>query len=276
MREINELAKSLAAAAALAAMTFSAPMVAHADDDEEEDTESIVYAQRDIVLSTGLLRPYGTFTFAKYPPNVPIASDDLFIGLNAGAAWSPIKNLEVGALAVPLSISPDAEYGDPRLYVRYQLTEGAFQIAPELGFVFNKANILSVGAPMRFKINPAARLDLRPMFLIDLPGSDDPDGTETAFGLSIPVEVAISLTRSLYLEVQTGFELPNFDVSEVAYIPLGLQLGYSLPNEADTAWIDIYLGFKFNAFIPLMDGADVPSTRSWTLSLGAAFHFGLD
>ncbi len=266
MREIKDLAKSLAAAAALAAMTFSAPMVAHAED--EEDTESIVYAQRDIVLSTGLLRPFGAFSFSDF------GGEDLFIRLDAGAAWSPIKNLEVGALAVPLAISPEADYGDPRLYARYQLTQGAFQIAPELGFVFNKANVLSVGAPMRFKINPAARIDVRPMFLIDLPGSDDADGTETAFGLSIPVEVAISLTRSLFLEVQTGFELPNFDGD--GFIPLGLLLGYSLPNEADTAWIDLLLGFKFNAFIPLADGADVPFTDSWTLSLGAAFHFGLE
>jgi len=269
MREIKDLAKSLAAAAALAAITFSAPMVAHADD-EEEDTESIVYAQRDIVLSTGLFRPYGflSFTDSGFP------DADLFIRFDAGAAWSPIKNLEVGALAVPLAISPEADYGDPRLYVRYQVTQGAFQLAPELGFVFNKANVLSVGLPMRYKINPAARIDVRPMFLIDLPGSDDADGTETAFGLSIPVEVAISLTRSIYLEVQTGFELPNFDGDGI--IPLGLLLGYSLPNEADTAWIDLFLGFRFNAFIPLAEGADVPFTDFWTLSLGAAFHFGLE
>lgn len=268
MREFREIAKSLAAAAALAAMTFSAPMVAHADDDEDEDTESIVYAQRDIVLSTGLLRPEGAFSFSKF------GGDDLFIRLDAGAAWAPIKNLQVGALAAPIALSPDVEYGNPRLYARYQLTEGAFQIAPELGFVFNKANILSVGVPMRFKINPAARLDVHPFLLIDLPGSDDLDGTETAFGLSIPVELAISLTRSIYLAVQTGFELPNFDGD--GFIPLGLQLGYSLPNEADTAWIDLYLGFRFNIFMPLSPELDAPNTDSWTLALGAAFHFSLE
>ncbi|HRE87831.1 MAG TPA: hypothetical protein PK095_01715 [Myxococcota bacterium] len=261
-----DLGKTFAAAAALTTLTV-APL-AHAED-EGEDTESIVYAQRDIVLSTGIIRPEGMFSFQQ-----PGAGQDLHIRLDAGADWAPIKNLQVGALAVPLSISPDADYGDPRLYVRYQLTEGAFQIAPELGFVFNKANILSIGAPMRFKINPAARIDVSPMFLVDLPGSDDADGTETRFGLSIPVEVAISLTRSLYLAVMTGFELADFDGDGV--IPLGLQFGYSLPSAADTAWIDLFLDFRFNAFIPLADGADVPYTDYWTLGLGARFHFGLE
>lgn len=267
MRTFRNLARNLTAAAALTTLTFAAPF-AHADDDDGE-TESIVYAQRNIVLSTGVLRPEGAFSFMK-----PGAGADLHIRLDAGADWSPIKNLQVGALAVPLSLSPDVDYGDPRLYARYQVTHGGFQLAPEIGFVFNKANILSIGAPMRIKINPAARIDVSPMFLIDLPGSDDADGTETRFGLSIPLELAISLTRSLYIAVQTGFELADFDADGI--IPLGVQVGYSLPSEADTAWIDLFAGFKFNAFIPLAENLDAPYADFWTISVGARFHFTLN
>lgn len=266
MRTYRDLARPFAALAALTTMTV-APL-AHAED-EGDETESIVFAQRDIVLAPGLIRPEGMFVFAQPGPGL-----DLHISLDAGAAWAPIKHLEVGALAVPLAISPEAEFGDPRLYARYQVTKGAFQLAPELGFVFNKANILSIGAPMRFKVSPAAFIELRPTILIDLPGSDDPDGTETAFGLSVPLDIAFSLTRNLYLTVMTGFELPDFDGD--GFIPLGLQVGYSLPNEADTAWIDLFVDFRFSAFAPLAEGADVPYTDAWMLGLGARFHFGLE
>lgn len=271
MRTFRELAhdlmKPLAAAAALTTLTV-APL-AHAEDEEGEDTESVVYAQRDIVLATGLVRPEGMLSFSRFPP-----SEDTFIRLDARAAWAPIKHLEVGALAVPLALSPDVDYGDPRLYARYQLTDGAFQIAPEIGFVFNKANELSIGAPMRFKVNPAAYIDVRPFLIVDFPGSDDPDGTETIASLAIPVEIAISATRNIYASIQTGLYVPDFNF-DFGTVPLGLELGYSLPSGEDTAWIDIYLGFRFNSFLSTGPG-DAINTDSWTLGLGGRFHFGLE
>lgn len=269
MRTFRDLAlsKTLAAAAALTTLTV-APL-AHAEDEEGEDTESVVYAQRDIVLATGLIRPEGMLSFTRIS-----GIDDTFIRLDALAAWAPIKHLEVGALAVPLAISPEAEYGDPRLYARYQLTDGAFQIAPEIGFVFNKANELSIGAPMRFKVNPAAYIDVRPFLIVDFPGSDDPDGTDTILSLAIPVEVAISATRNIYAAIQTGLYVPDFNF-DLGFVPLGLEVGYSLPSAADTAWIDIYLGFRFDGFLRTGPG-DAISTDVWTLGLGGRFHFGLE
>lgn len=262
-----DLTKTFAAAAALTTLTV-APL-AHAEDEEGEDTESVVYAQRDIVLATGLVRPEGMFSITKIS-----GIDDTFIRFDARAAWAPIKNLEVGALAVPLALSPEVEYGDPRLYARYQLTEGGFQIAPEVGFVFNKANELSLGAPMRFKVNPAAFIDVRPFVIFDFPGSDDPDGTETIVSLAIPVEIAISATRNIYASIQTGLYVPDFDF-DLGGVPLGLQVGYSLPSGEDTAWIDLYLGFRFDNFLRTGPG-DAISTDIWTLSLGGRFHFGLE
>lgn len=266
MRTYRDLARTFAAAAAL---TMSMAPLAHAEDEEGDDTESVVYAQRDITLATGLVRPEGMLSFTRIS-----GVDDTFIRLDALAAWAPIKHLEVGALAVPLALSPEVDYGNPRLYARYQLTDGAFQVAPELGFEFNKSNVLSLGVPMRFKVNPAAYIDVRPFILFDFPGSDDPDGTETVVSLAIPIEVAISATRNIYASIQTGLYVPDFDF-DFAFMPLGLEVGYSLPSAADTAWIDIYLGFRFDGFLNLGPG-DAISTDVWTLGLGGRFHFGLE
>lgn len=259
--------RTLAAAAVLASMSIAGP-IAHAEDDGE-DVESIVYAQRNIVLATGLVRPEGMLSFTRIS-----GIDDTFIRLDARAAWSPIKNLEVGALAVPLALSPDVEYGNPRLYARYRVLEGAFEIAPELGFEFNKSNVLTVGVPMRAKLNPAAYIEFAPFLVVDFPGSDDPDGTETQVGFALPVEIAISVMRQLYISFHTGLNLPDFDF-DLASIPLMLEVGYSLPSGADTAWIDIYLGFGFPGFLNLGPG-DALNTDIWTAGLGARFHFGLE
>jgi len=244
--------------AALLTPLFTVPALA---EDGGDGVESEVFAQRDIVLEKGIIRPEGVLGFSKYPGN-----DEIFVQIFAGADWAPIKNLQVGALAVPFTLSPETEYGNPRLYARYRVLDGALQLAPELGFTFNGANILDLGLPVQFTINKAAYLRIAPTLSIDLKAKED------RLSLYVPVSLAISATRNIYVALQTALNIPAFDF-DFASIPLGVEVGYSI-GKGDAAYADLFLQLEFPSFLT-PNGTETLNADAFMVGLGGRFHFGL-
>jgi hypothetical protein len=239
-------------AAALLAPTFATKAFA------EDGEEPAVYAQRDIILQKDLIRPEAMLGFSKFA-----GVDDLYIQVFGSAAWSPATNLQVGALAVPLTISPDTEYGDPRLYARYRVLDGDIQLAPELGFTFNGANILDLGLQTQFTLNKASFVRVAPTLTIDF------EADAKRFGLEVPVELAISASRQIYGAFRTGLYVPQFDF-DIASIPLGVEVGYSFAKN-DVAWFDLYAQFTLPALItPTAD--EMFHADTFMIGLGGRIH----
>lgn len=272
--------KTILSAASLAALvTSSLPATVFAEDGDEEGylTEPVVFAQRRLVMAAGQIRPDASIYFAQFG-----ADSDTFIGINALVDWAPIEKLQVGALAVPLLLSPDAEYGDPMLYARYLLLDGNFQLAVEGGYTFSNLGddeeggspgAIHLGVPLRYALNPAARLDFRPVLVLNLP----PSGGDLVADLNLGLSLGVSLTRNIYIDVTTGLAIPDFDF-DLASIPLGLEVGYSLEGNENAAFIDIYLSAGFDAFLlpNAPEGADALNLDVWTIALGGRFHFALE
>jgi len=258
----------------LIATTFaalSAPVIttaALADDGDEEayTSETVVYSQRRLVMAQGLIRPELSLFVADF-------GDDTAVGFGVKVDWTPIDKLQVGAVASP-RLSPSTYAGDPMLYARYQLLEGAAQVAVQAGYTFTDPGpgVIHLGVPLRFGINPASRIDITPLFIIDLPS----DGEDTAFGLSVPISLGVSLTRAIYLDLTTGIDIPDFDF-DLASIPLGLEVGYSLKSEED-AFIDLFLSVSFADFVrpSAPEGTDAASLDFWKIAIGGRGHFGLE
>jgi len=264
MRKTTLIATSLAA--------FSAPLIstaAMADDGDEEayTTETVVYSQRRLTMAPNIIRGELSLFVAGF-------GNDTAVGFGVEVDWTPIDKLQVGAVASP-RLSPSTYAGDPSIYVRYQLLEGAAQVAVQASYTFTDPSpgIAAIGVPLRFAINPASRIDITPLLTIDLPAS----GEKTSVGVSLPISLAVSLSRSIYLDLQTGIDIPDFDF-ELASIPLGLEVGYSLKGAEESAFVDIFLNIGFANFVRpgAPEGVDATSTDFWKVAIGARGHFGLD
>lgn len=264
MRKTTLIATSLAALAGPLVST-----AAFADDGDEEayTTETVVYSQRRLTMAPNLIRGELSLFVAGF-------GDDTAVGFGVEIDWTPIDKLQVGAVASP-RLSPDTYAGDPSLYVRYQLLEGAAQVAVQAGYTFTDPSpgIAHIGVPLRFAINPASRIDITPLLTIDLPA----EGQDTSVGLSLPVSLGVSLSRAIYLDLQTGIDIPDFDF-DLSSIPLALEVGYSLKGAEESAFIDIFLNVGFSNFVRpgAPEGTDTASLDFWKVAIGARGHFGLE
>ncbi len=247
------------------------------EDDEAYTTETVVYSQRRLVMATALVRPELSFFLKNVPATTPGEDDEIGIGFGVGVDWTPIDKLQVGALGSP-TVSPEAAANNPSIYVRYLLLDKApVQLALQAGYTFTDPSpgSIQLGVPLRIPLTPASRLDVSPSVDINLP--NDGNNDKSSVDLNVPISLGISLTRALYLDLQTGFNLPDFD-GDKANIPLGLELGYGLKGAEESAFIDIFLRFRFDEFLlpNAPEGVDAINTDNWFLALGARVHFGYD
>lgn len=256
---------------ALVGLTLLAPHAARAEEGGEEPY-SIVYAQRPLTLDAKKFVFTGALGFGKTEH-----VDKLGVDLNLSIDYGVMKDLTVGALLVPLGLSPKVEYGNPFIYGRYQFMHGKIELAAELGasipVVKDTHFGLAPGVRAAFIINDAAKLDVG--LFVDL-SFDDPVVTR----LDIPLALAISFTRELFFEVRTGVQMAKFK-PELLTIPLGVELGYSIAKGHDEPFIDVFLGFGFPEFLgpetkATTTGVETSTglhTGDWDLEVGARIFY---
>lgn len=264
-------------AATLAPSLVTSTSFAQEEDDEAYTTETVVYSQRRLVMAPTLVRPDLVFFIQNLPGAGDDGDDEIGVGFGVQVDWTPIDKLQVGATAAP-RLSPETDANNPSIYVRYLLLDKApVQLAVQAGYTFTDPSpgLIQLGVPLRIPLTPAARLDVSPFVYLDLP--DDGNGDKLWANLAIPLSLGVSLSRSIYLDVQTGLNLPHFD-GDLASIPLGLELGYSIKGAEESAFIDILLRFRFDGFIlpNAVEGQDTVNADNWFLGLGARAHFGYE
>jgi len=253
-----------------ALLTSSLTTTALAEDgDDAYDAEPVVYGQRRLVLAPGVLRPEASLYFSQLGAN-----SDTNIGLDIAVEYAPLEKLQVGILSAP-RLTPNAGVDAVSLYARYLLLDGGFQLALEGGYTFHDAGpgSLHLGVPLQYVLNDAARLVFLPFLDLNLP----PSGGDLTVDLDLGVSLGISLTRAIYLDVTTGFVLPQFK-SDLARVPLGLELGYSLEGNEGAAYVDFFLRARFDAFLlpSAPAGSDTLNLDAWSIGIGGRFHFALD
>lgn len=260
-----------------AAMTATAMMgatgAAWAEDGEEgTDVEPVVYGQRGITLAKGYIRPEGALALSQAGKGA-----DTAFSILARVDWAPIDKLEIGVVAGVIGISPDTDYGDTRLSARYKLLDGGTQLAVDAGFTFSSdtethGHAIDLSVPLRFFLNNAARLDLRPGIALNLA----PDaGGDATVDLQVALGLAVSLTRNLYLEAQLALVAPEFKFDN-AVLPFSLEVGWAFEGDGGAAFVDAFLHVGFPAFVFLGDAGDTFNLNPWQIGLGARLHFALE
>lgn len=248
----SSIKRILLLSATAAGMTFSAAASA------EDDGYPLVYGQRPIVLTKGLSQIEAAFNFTK------LDISDVRIGLNASFDYGILDNLTAGVLAMPLSLSPESDYGNPSVYGTYRFLEGAFDLGAHLrlNLPVNSGDFsMGVGAVGRFFLNDAAFVNVGALLGVTF-------GDATSLGLSIPVELGISFTRNIFFSVDTGFTYVNFDTDAWA-VPLGVGVGYSLEGVQGSPMLDLYLKFGLTNAI---GSSGAFEDLSWQALLGGRFY----
>lgn len=195
--------------------------------------------------------------------------------LAVGASYAPIDNLEVGAIVLPLQLSPTFKYGNPALYGVYRLLDGDFELGAGLAAYLPVQSgsdfALQLGVPMLYHLSPTMRLDtgvhLQMIF-------SDPMSNV----LNIPVGLTVNVNDNIFLGARIGLNgtLKNF--GDTVAIPLYLRAGYTLANNATGGPLaDLVLQFGFPGFLSL--GASEPvstlQTAYWQLTVGGNFYLNM-
>ena len=184
-----------------------------------------------------------------------------------GGSFSPMNDLDVGALLLNMELAPDFEFNDPVVYGRYRLLTGSAEVACQLMFFLPLQGdfVAEAGAPVRFRGDLRIDTGLYIRF--------DDDGN---FGLRAPLTVVTNLSEAFFLGGRTGLNVPDFDFGE-SYFPLELLLGYTIAG-AGGPLADITLAGGFPFFIALGGQAEDYEelvTEIFRIALGVNAYFSL-
>ncbi|MFO0749990.1 MAG: hypothetical protein U1F43_30620 [Myxococcota bacterium] len=246
------------------------PLVAHAEEADEEPY-TIVYGARPITLNAGQFAGALALDFIK-----PGSGADLAIDADIALDYGVIKNLTVGVEA-NFGLSPKSDLRNPTLYGLYRFLRGATPV--ELGVILEATFPvedgthfgLAPGIVGSWQINPAAKLEFGVKLGLTF---SDPLGKE----LAVPLALAISFTRNIFFQLDTGLFLPDFK-SDLLIVPVGVRFGYTLPKNDDSPLLDLYVGFSFPSFLgPKLDLTNGTSstgvnTDFWEIAVGGRFFY---
>lgn len=280
--------------------------VGGAGEYEEEIVEEVsptAYTHRSITLPSGMLRidlgpadrallhasssfPLGTFGVLPLPRGGGFVvtgydfggmSSDTAIDLRAGAAFGIIDGLEVGALFLPLGLSPSDRdaYGNPTAYARLRIIDGDVQLGAQVGVQIPALEGTDVGlgfaVPLKLVLGNGIHLNTGGE--LQLTFADD-----TIFGLNVPVEFAVNITEMFYAGATTGLVYGNFDGGDPV-IPAGVFVGYTIALGSGMmldASVDFQLPWLINTQDELAPGVSAPGGFDiWQLTVGAVMRMHL-
>ena len=180
---------------------------------------------------------------------------DTVFALGLGLGYGVTSALEVGALALPLRLSPGTDVEDVELYGRYALgrvlaLQATVQIPTqtELGLGFGVPLLFAFGA------GHAVETGIEVEFLLE--------GHEQV-NLDVPFAVQWALSSSIFAGLRSGLLFANMD--EVR-INLGAQAGVRLASG-----FDLKAGVNFPQFLHTGPG-DALSIDGWLVVLGATIR----
>ena len=205
-------------------------------------------------------------------------------GMEIGAHFGILDDLEVGAVVLPLEFSPDFAYGNPRLEATFRFLKGTVEMGARLRTLFgihsgNTGVVIEPGLPILIHIGEAARIDTGvfvPMAFGTSPG-DLPAQSNTTIGLNIPFQFIYDVVPEFHIGVNTGFGIYDFaHAGDEIYIPLGFVVGYAIGNEKGPL-VDIDPYFKLPLFARpgTGSGQDNIFTGIWQTGIAATVYLYL-
>ncbi len=258
---------------------------AEAADEPAAEGIATPYAGRGITLSEGTLRvdigPYehglndsgAILGPLAYGGNYGIrvqhfgeaGSNDNATFLGIGASYGVFDELEVGAVLLPILLSPRGDFADMALYGRYAFFRNEWvEVGGQLAMSFPSGAPgfgLGIGAPVTFRFIDRLRIDTG----LELEMRLFRGGGNQYVGLDIPVAATYNITDSGFVGGHFAFTIYDFDG---LMVPLGVHGGYTLFTDA----VAVDFTLKASFFLATPDSVD-RVTPEFQFIFGANLHF---
>jgi hypothetical protein len=189
--------------------------------------------------------------------------DVVVAGMQIGASFGITKDLEVGAIVLPIQFNNGAGYGgafvgeeailaNPMLFATYRfLHERNFDLGARLRMEFivprlglGAGAIIEPSVPFLLHIGERMRFDAE----VGIPIAVAPDETtgksHAAIGLDVPLRLSFDIIEPLHVGVSTGVRVEDFGhPKESAVVPLGIFMGYAIGEKKPIVDIDPFFSF---------------------------------
>jgi len=184
----------------------------------------------------------------------------------AGAAYGITPELEAGLMVPLLIIQPEGGEADALqtlpVFVTYAMDMGNFdagvRLTADIPIAEGRDFGLTVGIPFLLRFGGNSRIDTGLFFPLTF-------GDEMGKGLILPVRFTQSVTPKIFVGLETGVVLPEFETDQGA-IPLSFHGGYTLLAGGNV--IDVAASFGFPLFMYLGEGAENPTTDLMQIAIG--------
>jgi hypothetical protein len=260
---------------AVVALTAGSALAAgHKHHEEEESEYPVSYVERPLVIPRMTLAPQLSIDVTHVTGLGSIEA-----GMALGAAFGVTKDLELGAVVLPLTFSPSFAYGNLELFGTYRFVHnhqldvgGRLRVAvltPRLGI--RAGSVIEPSVPLLLHIGKSARLDAElgvPISLNGVTGEGATLAQSTFVGLDVPVAFSVDIIEPLHVGVRSGVQI--FDLGHpkaAATIPLGFFAGYAVGGKKPVVDIDPF--FTWTSFLTPGGGAgnEKINPGNWTVGL---------
>ncbi|APR82913.1 Hypothetical protein A7982_08262 [Minicystis rosea] len=251
---------TLGAVIALSASTAEAQRRGRPQHDDDGADYPMPYAQRPLTLPRMVVAPELDFMATRYAlgtySTVPT-------GINIGASFGITRDLEVGALFLPVQFAPRVAYGlaagaqgnlqffGTYRFVRHRDIEVGVRIRTSIITEPGAGAIIEGSIPLLFHFGRGVRLDAELGVPITVAASNlaTPNApTQTYVGINLPLALSFNVIAPLYLGVKTGIVIDDLTrPKEFASIPLGIYMGYSIGR--DKPILDLVPFFTWSRFL---------------------------
>lgn len=252
---------------------------------------AVPFTQRGITVGAMILAPDLDFSVTH------LGSLSTPVSTAIGARFGIIDDLEVNAVAIPLTYSPDFRYGNPRVGAIFRFLKGDFElgagvntrIPTKSGDQFG----LQAGLPARLHIGKPMALDTGAFFLMNGGAGEDYAGAiaasvssalgalggtvsrDNTFGISIPIVFNFDVADPVHVGATTGFSIGDFGhAGDSIGIPLGFQGGFALAGDKGPM-LDVDPYFLFPLFATPGSSGDKINAKIFTVGAVATFYLYL-
>jgi hypothetical protein len=196
--------------------------------------------------------------------------EDPQFGIKSAVSFGVSDDMEIGAVALDLLLSPAVIYDRPTFYGLARLRRSAnYEVAMKseimAGVQQRSAWGLFVGMQALIRSGKIFRMDVGGYM-------DFIFGDPRVVNLRIPLEFHFQIRDQAFASAYSAFVLPEFDSSSLQ-IPLGFGLGYTFESNAHP-FCDLRALFEWSRLVDLGQDENV-DPESFTLSLVARFFFYL-
>ncbi len=230
------------------------------------------------LLDSGAIGEGYGFRFHGYDGNDPDDDpDEVVVTSGVGLAFGITPAVEVGAKLLPIRFTPNPDYLDLELYLRWafvrtRAADVGVQFGMQLPTDSPRLFGSSVGLPVRIRMGDVGRLDLGIELEVLFWDADGDGDVDVDGNVDLPMALSFSVTERFYLGGQFGLFIYDFDtVSVRGGGHVGFTVGRGSPLVDFTASFNVFGAGRYTP----RDGRWAGGPRRWEAVAGIRLHFGL-